>query len=86
MLLIFTMALIFGVIGLPILFLTQTSIPTIGYVGIVYLLISLIFFIYNWHNTYWLGGDYKQLDIWQLVIITILSSMLVLTIMFAVLK
>ena len=86
MILIFAMALIFGVIGLPILFLTQTSIPTIGYVGIVYLLISCIFFVYNWYNTYWLGGDYKQLDIWQLVIITVLSSMLVLTIMFAVLK
>jgi hypothetical protein len=85
MLLIFAMALIFGVIGLPILFLTQTSIPTIGYIGIVSLLISCIFFVYNWYNNYWLGEDYKQLSTWQLVVITILTFMLILTLMFAVL-
>lgn len=82
---IYCLAVVFGVIGLPVLFLTDTPIKPTGYIGVTYLLISLIFITYNVKNVWFLGEDYKQMALWQIILMTILSFMLLLTLMFAVL-
>ena len=72
----FAIALVGTVIGLPVKIAMNYEVTTVGHIVITYVIISLIYIIWNWNVNYWFHENVK-VELWQTILITVLLIMLI---------